>query len=255
VLLDIEGTTTPLEFVREVLFPYARARVEAYFQGQPQSRVIEDLEALGREHATDVARGLSPPRWGGDSLASQADSATAYVHWLMDRDRKSTALKSIQGRVWEAGYRSRELRGQVYPDVTPAFLRWSMNGKQICIFSSGSVLAQRLLFESTTDGDLTRFIAGYFDTTTGPKIRAESYAEIAARMRLQTSDVLFVSDTSAELDAAISSGMQVVLCARSGRSQPDNENYPIAETFDLILPEHESRDLAAVFINMAPSKS
>jgi enolase-phosphatase E1 len=154
----------------------------------------------------------------------------------MDQDRKSTALKSIQGRIWEAGYHSRELRGQVYPDVGPAFLRWSKGGKRICIFSSGSVLAQRLLFESTPDGDLTRFIAGYFDTTTGPKVGPESYAEIAAQMRLHTSEILFISDTSAELDAAVSSGMQVVLCARSGRSQAANANYPIAETFDAILP-------------------
>jgi enolase-phosphatase E1 len=256
VLLDIEGTTTPLEFVREVLFPYARARVEGYFHGQPQSAaVIQDLEALQREHAADIERGLSPPAWRAESLASQPDSATAYVHWLMDQDRKSTALKSIQGRIWEAGYRSRELRGLVYPDVGPAFLRWSKNGKQIFIFSSGSVLAQRLLFESTPEGDLTRFIASYFDTTTGPKVRPESYKQIAGQIGLSPSGVLFVSDTSAELDAALSSGMQVVLCARSGRSQTSNENYPIADTLDPILPEREGDAPGTAFSNASLSKS
>jgi enolase-phosphatase E1 len=237
VLLDIEGTTTPLEFVRDVLFPYARDRIEGYFEGHLQSpAVIADLEALQREHASDVAQGLNPPAWRGDSLKSQVDSATAYVHWLMNRDRKSTTLKSIQGRIWEAGYRSGELHGQIYPDVEPAFMRWSRSGKLICIFSSGSVLAQRLLFESPPEGDLTRFITAYFDTTTGPKVKPESYARIASLMKLRGSDVLFVSDTPAELDAALDSGMQVLLCTRSGEHQAREQDYPTAESFDPILP-------------------
>ena len=234
VLLDIEGTTTPLEFVRDVLFPYARAHVEGYLQAQPQSPVVlGDLAALRREHTSDVSQGLSPPAWQGDS---QLESATAYVHWLMDRDRKSTTLKSIQGRIWQVGYRSGELQGQVYPDVPPAFLRWAESQRKIGIFSSGSVLAQRLLFESTPNGDLTRFITGYFDTATGPKVKYESYALIADLMSLHTSEALFVSDTPAELEAAQGAGMQVLLCARSRKSQQGNDDYSIVETFDPILP-------------------
>jgi enolase-phosphatase E1 len=138
-----------------------------------------------------------------------------YVHWLMDRDRKSTGLKSLQGKIWEEGYGSGELKGEVYPDVAPALERWRSQGIDIAIFSSGSVQAQRSLFRSSTAGDLTRLILAYFDTTTGPKTAPMSYARIAAALDHSTSEVLFVSDVGAELDAALTAGMQTALCVRT----------------------------------------
>ena len=125
----------------------------------------------------------------------------------MDRDRKSTALKSLQGRIWEAGYVSGELRSHLYPDVRPALERCRAQGRKIAIFSSGSVLAQRLLFAHTPDGDLTPLIDGFFDTTTGPKREPESYGRIAAALSVPPAAVLFVSDVAAELDAARAAGL------------------------------------------------
>jgi len=161
-------------------------------------------------------------------------SVVAYVHWLMDRDRKSTGLKSLQGKIWEAGYRAGELRGraEVYPDVAPALTRWRAHGKDIAIFSSGSVQAQRSLFANTTAGDLTPFIRAYFDTTTGAKTATQSYERIAAALERAPSEVLFLSDVGAELDAARAAGMQTSLCVRTPGSGPAAGGHPVIHSFD-----------------------
>src|SRR5467141_1836068 len=205
ILLDIEGTTTPIEFVHQVLFPYARARVH-------DSLEQRDVAALRIEYQSEPPH-ADLPAW---DAANEGASAEAYVYWLMNRDRKSTALKALQGRIWEAGYRAGELKGKgaVYPDVRPALEGWHAAGTTIAIFSSGSVQAQRSLFANTTAGDLSPLLSGYFDTTTGPKREADSYRRIAAALRQPANVVLFVSDVSAELDAALAAGMRTALCVR-----------------------------------------
>jgi len=210
ILLDIEGTTTPIEFVHQVLFPYARARAKDHLDER-------DVAALRAEHRAEPAQDAPP--W---NRADERASAEAYVYWLMDRDRKSTALKDLQGRIWEAGYRTGDLKGkgEVYDDVCPALVRWRNAGKDISIFSSGSVQAQRNLFANTTAGDLSTYLSSYFDTTTGPKREAASYHRIARALRRKPPEVLFVSDVVAELDAARAAGMQTALCVR-GSVPPD----------------------------------
>jgi len=233
VLLDIEGTTTPIEFVSEVLFPFARKQFRAFIQKLGgNEEVHSDLEVLWRQYQADVRQNLQPPTWHGDLSGRDLESIVSYIHWLMDQDRKATALKSLQGRIWLAGYQSGELKGQIYSDVPPAFRAWAQQKKGICIFSSGSVLAQKLLFESTTEGDLTRFIRAYFDTTTGAKGESESYRRIAAELNLPPSTIVFVSDVTEELDAAQSTEMQTVLCVRPGRERPDNPGHPLIHTFE-----------------------
>ena len=150
----------------------------------------------------------------------------------MDRDRKSTALKSIQGKVWEEGYRAGDLKGEVYPDVPPALEGWRRQGIDIAIFSSGSVQAQRSLFTNTVAGDLTRFIRGYFDTTAGPKTAPQSYAQIAAALERSPSEVLFVSDIGAELDAARAAGMRTALCVRTPGSGSSAGAHSVIRAFD-----------------------
>lgn len=236
ILLDIEGTTTPIEFVHDVLFPYARENVKAFVQLHLGSEELRrDVALLRAEHAADEQQGLDPPAWHDDSMAAEAGSVVAYVQWLKDRDRKSTGLKSLQGRIWENGYRSGKLRAQVYPDVLPAFERWERQGKTICIFSSGSVLAQQLLFAHTDAGDLGRYIVNYFDTTTGPKVEAESYRRIASAMDRAPAEVVFVSDVAAELDAAAKTGMQAILCARPGHTSQGEAKYPAVASFADLL--------------------
>jgi enolase-phosphatase E1 len=188
--------------------------------------VRADVARLQAEHAAEAPQPSLAP-WHEDPAG-----VAAYVHWLMDRDRKSTGLKSLQGKIWEEGYGSGELKGEVYPDVAPALEHWRSQGIDLAIFSSGSVQAQRSLFRSSTAGDLTRFIFAYFDTTTGPKTAPMSYARIAAALERSTSEVLFVSDVGAELDAALTAGMQTALCVRTLESAPTTGTHPVIHALD-----------------------
>jgi enolase-phosphatase E1 len=228
ILVDIEGTTTPIGFVYDVLFPYARRRARDFLARRGGERAAaDDLAALRREHAAEPPA-EHPPAWndGGD-----LDAATAYVRWLMDRDRKSTALKSLQGKIWEEGFRTGELRSEVYEDVPPAFQRWHARGQGPWIFSSGSVLAQKLLFGHTRHGDLTPLVRGYFDTTTGPKKEAGTYGRIAAAIGAAPDGVLFLSDVAAELDAARQAGLRTALCVREG-DPPPAAGHDVIRSFD-----------------------
>ena len=212
--MDIEGTTTPIAFVHQVLFPYARARTRAFLRQHAEDPAVRgDIALLHAEYAAEPPSADLPP-WDPE----------AYVYWLMDRDRKSTGLKSLQGKIWQEGYRAGALKGEVYPDVRPALARWGAEGKTIAIFSSGSIQAQRNLFANTIDGDLTAFLSGYFDTTTGPKREAASYRRIAAALGRPAREVLFVSDVAAELDAARAAGMRTALCIRSNVSTGDSSD-------------------------------
>jgi len=211
ILLDIEGTTTPIAFVHEVLFPYAREHAKEFLTNNFTAKEVQaDVALLREEHASDISQDLQPPL-----LSDEIDSIVAYVEWLIARDRKSTGLKSLQGKIWRQGYIDGSLKAQVFADVAPALERWSAAGLSINIFSSGSVLAQQLLFAHTDAGDLTRFIDNYFDTNVGKKGEAESYRRIAARLNLQPSEILFISDVVAELDAASEAGMKTVLSLRT----------------------------------------
>ena len=211
VLLDIEGTTTPVDFVFQVLFPDARARVLIFLEAHAvDPEVARDLADLRQAHARDTADGHDPPAWDGSPAA-----AAAYARWLMDQDRKLMALKALQGRIWAEGYADRRLLGQVYDDVPPALSRWTAAGRRVAIFSSGSVLAQKLLFAHSDHGDLTPFLSGYFDTTTGPKGDALSYRRIASALGEPPSTGLFVSDVVAELDAARAAGFSTALVVRT----------------------------------------
>jgi len=216
ILLDIEGTTTPIRFVYDVLFPFARRRVAAYV-------VNADISDLRREYEEDNRSGDNPPDWSTDPVP--------YIHWLMDQDRKSTALKRIQGEIWREGYRSGELHGEVFDDVAPALERWQDKGIDVRIFSSGSILAQRLLFSTTSAGDLTKFLSGYFDTTTGPKNDPASYRQIADAFGISPPDILFLSDVTRELDAARTAGMQPFLCVRPGNHAQPAHTYSVITTF------------------------
>jgi len=234
LLLDIEGTTTPIDFVYNVLFPYARAHLKDYLAGEP---LLGEIAGLVEENIADARRGLNPPLIKGFTESLSLDSVEAYLLWLMDQDRKSTSLKSIQGRIWDEGYRRGELRSQVFDDVPPAFKRWRDDAKDICIYSSGSVLAQKLLFANTDAGDLTPFIRGYFDTNIGEKKDSESYRRIARELKLESSAVLFVSDVTAELDAAASAECSTLLCIRPGNHPQDPESsHKTVTSFDEIVP-------------------
>lgn len=219
-LLDVEGTVAPLSLVSEQLFPYARAHVGEFLkQNLMRPEVQEDLKLLAGEN-----RGEESPDCPTFGMEIRNELyARAYLIWLMENDRKSTALKSIQGKIWKTGFESGELKGTLFPDVPEAFVRWASDAR-IAIYSSGSTEAQQLLFRYSTYGDLTPFIAGYFDTRTGAKVASASYAAIAAAMNIAPADVLFFSDVVRELDAARDAGCATRLVARAGNAPVPNPN-------------------------------
>jgi len=229
ILLDIEGTTTPIDYVFGVLFPFAQKQVGSFLQTHDRkSGVQADLERLRQEYAADVDRGLTVPEWVDNS----ATAAVPYIHYLIETDRKSTGLKSLQGKIWENGYRDGTLRSQLFPDVKPAFERWTRDGKRLYIFSSGSVQAQKLLFQYSEVGDLTQYLSGYFDTETGSKKEVESYRKIAQAIDVLPTQILFISDITAELKAAKTAGMQSLFSLRSGNRTSDAEGFPAIGNFD-----------------------
>ena len=240
VLLDIEGTTTSIQFVYQTLFPYARKHIAEFLEQQSASQIVQEaVKQIHGEWQADAHEQDCPP-WNQGTDRETRDSAAAYCRWLIDRDRKSTPLKSLQGMIWERGYRSGELRGHVYPDVPAAFERWKRKGKSISIFSSGSILAQRLIFAHTDFGDLTPFLAAHFDTTTGAKKDPESYQKIAAALGKPPGAVLFLSDSVAELDAARSAGLETALSARPENPAPGPHTHRVIRSFEAVFPSSGS---------------
>ncbi len=236
ILLDIEGTTTPIDFVFRTLFPYARERLQQFLlEHGNEPSIRKDIDALRAQHRADAAGQFNPPLWVDDTPGSEVESAAAYGAWLIDRDSKCSALKSLQGKIWQKGYRTGDLRGEVYPDVPVALARWSRQGKIICIFSSGSVLAQKLLFGSTAAGDLTGYIRAYFDTTTGPKNEPRSYLRIAETLALKAPNILYISDVAKELDAARDAGMQTALCVRTESTERVASAHRVVNSFEEIF--------------------
>jgi enolase-phosphatase E1 len=227
VVLDIEGTTTPVSFVYDVLFPYARSHLREFLASELATSDVEHERALLiAEFEADLRGGESPPDPRRDATLPD------YVEWLMDRDRKSPGLKLLQGRIWERGYADGTLVGEVFQDVPPALERWTTAGVEVAIYSSGSVLGQRLLFGHTKHGDLTRYIDVYFDTGVGAKRAQASYVAIAKAMRHEASELLFASDVPQELDAAAGAGMRTVLCVRPGNAPVATDGRDVIQSFD-----------------------
>jgi len=217
-LLDVEGTTSPVSLVSEQLFPYARKHLELFLRERAEDAGVRADLALLVEESRGEEDEKQILHFAQDDKSLQIDSAVAYLLWLMDRDRKSTALKSIQGKIWKSGYLAGELVGTVFPDVPAAFERWTKTPREarVAIYSSGSVEAQKLIFRYSSAGDLTPFISGYFDTRTGAKTSAESYRVIARACGVEAGEILFVSDLLRELDPAREAGCMTRLSVREG---------------------------------------
>jgi enolase-phosphatase E1 len=216
IVTDIEGTTSSLSFVKDVLFPYSRAGLADFVRrhaGEPAVRAQLDAVRKAVERDLDDA---------------------GVVHQLMawiDEDRKLTPLKALQGMIWEAGYRRGDFHGHVYEDAVSHLRRWKQQGLRLYVFSSGSVLAQKLLFGHTEYGDLTPLFSGYFDTTIGAKREAGSYLAIAREIGLPPAQILFLSDIREELDAARAAGMKTCWLTRD-EAGGDGGGHPRARRFD-----------------------
>lgn len=215
ILTDIEGTTTSIAFVHEVLFPYARARIAEFVAAQAAApEVAAQLQAL----AELEGRALTP-----------AQAGMVLQRWI-DEDRKATPLKVLQGMIWRQGYAEGTLKGHVYADVPPALRRWHARGVKLYVYSSGSVEAQQLIFGHSEYGDLTPLFSGYFDTHIGGKREAGAYREILRQIdQPPAPQVLFLSDIGAELDAARAAGLRTCQLLRDAQTQP--ADHPRARDF------------------------
>ncbi len=222
IVTDIEGTTSSISFVKDVLFPYARKRLPAF--------VVTHADKPDVQHWLHEAA-----REAGLVSASEQEIIDLLIEWI-DSDRKSTALKALQGLIWADGYQDASFRAHIYEDAARCLQKWSAAGIPLYVYSSGSAPAQKLLFEHTEVGDLTTVFSGYFDTETGAKREATSYARIAESIELPASEILFLSDVVEELDAARDAGMQTILLARGSDGCAADSGHRCVVNFDAIDP-------------------
>lgn len=225
LLLDVEGTTSSVSYVYDVLFPYARRELTAYLTahwGEP------GLEAVARQVARDAGHDSWEGWVSGLPPDEQRQRLADEIIRQMDADVKATGLKQLQGMIWKAGFERGQLEAHVFADVPPALAAWRRAGRQVRIYSSGSVQAQRLFFAHTEQGDLLPHLGGHYDTTTGPKREPASYVKIADDWSLAPGEILFLSDVPEELDAAAEAGMQTGLCLRPGNAPVDLHGQPHA---------------------------
>lgn len=206
IVTDIEGTTSAISFVRDVLFPYADERLDAYVAAHRTDPVVASAMAEAAVCA-------------GEPEADDA-RVLAHLHAWIAEDRKITPLKTLQGLIWQEGYASTGLLGHLYPDVPPVLRAWNAAGIQLYVYSSGSIAAQKVLFAHTFAGDLTPLFAGYFDTTIGAKRESASYTAIAAETGFHPDEMLFLSDVEAELDAARAAGLRTARLLRPDDTPP-----------------------------------
>lgn len=228
ILMDIEGTTSAIDFVHKVLFPYASQKLQSFILSHIHDPPIQDIlfKAASALNINDLNEETIP------------DLVKGLKSWI-DQDLKHPALKALQGYIWEAGYKQQDYTGHIYDDVLPNWQLWRTRNLKLAIYSSGSIKAQKLLYQHTEYGDLTAYLSAYFDTTTGPKKQQASYKKIADILELNTEEILFLSDAEQELSAAQEAGMQTIQIVRPGT--PSSEKFATASDFNAIsetIPAH-----------------
>lgn len=218
ILTDIEGTTSSIAFVKDVLFPYARAHMAEFVSANVDDPAV-------RQALDDIDNEVG-------HLLNIDQAIAQLVRWI-DQDRKITPLKALQGLIWEAGYRDGDFHGHIYPDAVQHLRRWQKAGIDLFVYSSGSVHAQKLLFGHTEYGDLTPLFSDYFDTRIGAKTQADAYHRISEKIGLPAGDILFLSDIPAELDAARNAGMHTTQLVRDAGGTAST--HPIAHDFGEVV--------------------
>lgn len=220
ILTDIEGTTTSISFVHEILFPYAKTHVRSYIlahESEPAvTKIIQEVKEIAETPDADLEQVI-----------------TTLISW-MNQDKKITPLKTLQGMMWKEGYEQGGFQGHVYKDAFQELTNWHEQNIPLYVYSSGSVPAQKLLFSHSTYGDLTPLFCNYFDTKVGGKKESSSYRTITAQIGLPAENILFLSDITEELDAAKDAGMQILLLLREETTAPAGCSHPSVATFDEI---------------------
>jgi len=218
IITDIEGTTSSLSFVKDVLFPYSRKHLPDYVRSHlDEAKIVSILKDVSKE--------------AGKTLDTD-QAINQLLQWITE-DKKVTPLKSLQGLIWEAGYKQGDFNGHIYQDAADMLKAWKDKGLDLYIYSSGSVYAQKLLFKHTVYGDLTPLFSGYFDTHIGGKRDASSYRNIAEQIVCPPNRLLFLSDIKEELDAAKEAGFNTIWVCREGELD-EQANHQQVSNFNQI---------------------
>lgn len=224
-LFDIEGTIAPISFVHEVLFPYSKAKMRGYLEKETLSSAV--WQSIQNEHAADLKNGSFQSNLDRNDIASIYN----YIEFLIKSDRKNPGLKEIQGHIWQNGYESGEIRSTIFPDTVQFWNKLKTSFTGISIYSSGSILAQKLILKYSDQGDLTKYVSRYFDTGSGGKREKESYARIADDLGTESKYILFFTDILEEAEASSSAGMTAMVLDRPG-NRPQNEHaFPVLHGF------------------------
>lgn len=248
IICDIEGTTSSISFVKDVLFPYALKNVEEYLKAHWSEDATKTVVAALREQAdedkkAEVEGAVTIPAEDSEDIIPDV---VKNVEWQMSQDRKTGALKTLQGLVWAKGYKDGTIKGHVYEDVKKALEQWNESGRKVYIYSSGSVDAQKLLFEHSEQGDLVKYVAGYYDTKIGAKQEKNSYEAILKNIEASGEEALFLTDVVAEAKAAKEAGLNVVVLDRPGNaelSEEDRKEFTVISSFtDLPLESVKSAE-------------
>ena len=234
LLLDIEGTTCPVSFVSEVLFPYAKQSLSSYLNDHEEDPDLKNiLQAADREWDADPSPdSINRRQASRKQNLNFIDSIKVYFEHLINIDGKSTALKDLQGKIWNNGYKRGEIKSHLYDETTECLRRWHSRKMSLSVYSSGSIQAQKLLYRHTKGGDLVHLFDHWFDTHTGNKKEANSYHKIATKINTNSSNILFISDNGAECDSAKASGMKVLFSLRDGNPDQNPRGHRVIKTLN-----------------------
>lgn len=231
ILLDIEGTTSSVSFVYDVMFPQVRRDLNSFLENNWEDTGVQ----LACDQIAQDAGHASVEGWCGPNSMDQRENIEAEVVRLMDGDVKATGLKQLQGLIWRHGFEGGEMKAHVYSEVPGCLKQWREAGIDLRIYSSGSVQAQHLFFGHTEVGNLLSLFSGHYDTTIGSKKESLSYEKISSDWSIPAAEILFISDVVAELDAAKSAGLATLLCVRPGNAEVDpNHGHEVIESFDQV---------------------
>ena len=232
LLLDIEGTTCPVSFVSDVLFPFAKQELSHYIkQHWDKSPDNEQIKAAKKEWLDDRStESVQIKQQVIKGESEEIDGLIQYLKHLISIDKKSTALKDLQGKIWEHGYKNGELKSQLFPETAECLREWREQGLTLSVYSSGSIQAQKLLYRHSPAGDLEKFFSHWFDTHTGPKKSTESYTTIAEQLHSSPNKIWFVSDNGAECDSARSAGMHTLFSLRDGNPDRDPRDHTVVQS-------------------------
>lgn len=240
LVLDIEGTTTPITFVKDILFPYIKEHLEDHLSAHwEEDECKQDVHLLKKQIEEDIRQHRACPVHELDQTVHTDEEKAIrevmeIVLWQMASDRKTTALKQLQGHMWRAAYAAGRIRGEVYQDVVPSIRRWRHQGLKVYIYSSGSVEAQKLLFGYSVEGDVLDLFDGHFDTNIGAKVESKSYERIAERIGCQPEEITFLTDVTREAKAAEDAGLNVVVVVRQGNmelTEEEKAHYNLITSF------------------------